>query len=589
MEKVDLQKFQHDPKGFIFFVSRQKRYLGIIVLVFVIIARSVYTLVPIISKDITDLLTNFGGEYEDLYELIGIFLVVMVVSMLGYRVTGLIASTWIPYMEKYAAQISFDYLTRHSAQYFANRLSGKLQNKIFNISNAVHNIFPIIFWNLTDLFVKLILSAILAFTVHFYVGCIFTFFSLVSIVYSIFVSRKLAKYSKDYAEAASEARGVMVDIIGNILAVKQNTALDRESHNAHDALEDYRKKHRKSWTFFEWSLLFNNIIIITMFSAVLIISVYFLRSGMTTPGDIVMLLVIMMGLYGELQFLSMSLNRFMEQYGQLREGLEEVFAPYDIIDQPCDCKSGDIDDGKIIFDHINFKYEDDDSQSVFKDLSLSIPSGQKVGLVGESGAGKSTFVSLLLRFVEPNDGTISIDGYDISQIEQNDLRSAIAYVPQEALLFHRSLKDNVTYSDPAVSDEEMFVAAERAHARKFIEELPEQYDTLVGERGVKLSGGQKQRVMIARAMLKKSPILVLDEATSALDSESEKLIQDALEKLMENRTTIVVAHRLSTLKKMDRIVVFDGGSVVEDGTHDELLEKKGKYYELWQYQTGNFN
>ncbi|PID52300.1 MAG: hypothetical protein CR972_02385 [Candidatus Moraniibacteriota bacterium] len=586
MNEKKLQKFQYDPKGFIFFAARQKVCLGIIIFICVIIARGVYTIVPFISKQITDLLTHFSGNYDDLYRLIFLLLIAMIVSMLIYRITGIIATIWIPYIEKYAAQISFDYLMRHGAQYFSNRLSGKLQNKIFNISQAIHNIFPIIFWNLTDLCVKLFFSIFLAFTVHFYVGCVFLIFSAITVIYSIFVSRKLAKYSQICAESASESRGVMIDVISNILAVKQNVALERESHNVDSALEDYRRKSQKNWNFFEWSLLFNNIIILTMFFVVLIVSVHFLREGVATPGDIVMLLVIMMGLYGELQFLSMSLNRFMEQYGQLREGLEEVFAPFDIVDRSYECKDGKMSKGDILFDHINFKYEDDDSQAVFKDLSFSIPSGQKVGLVGESGAGKSTFVNLLLRFVEPNDGVILIDGCDISKIKQDTLRNVVAYVPQDSMLFHRTLQDNIKYSDPHVSDEEMIIATKRAHAEKFIEDLPKKYNTLVGERGVKLSGGQKQRVMIARAMLKKSPILVLDEATSALDSESEKLIQDALEKLMEDRTTIVIAHRLSTLKKMDRIVVFDNGKIIEDGTHKELLEKRGKYYDLWQYQTG---
>jgi ATP-binding cassette subfamily B protein len=204
--------------------------------------------------------------------------------------------------------------------------------------------------------------------------------------------------------------------------------------------------------------------------------------------------------------------------------------------------------------------------------------------VGESGAGKSTFVSLLLRFVEPEDGKIVIDGENIACLRQDDLRRAIAYVPQEPLLFHRSLRENIKYGNSDASEEEMRVAVKRAHATDFIEKLPQGYDTLVGEKGIKLSGGQKQRIMISRAILKKAPILVLDEATSSLDSRSEKLIQSALEELMRNRTTIVIAHRLSTLKQMDRIIVFDNGKIVEDGGHKDLLNKKGKYYELWQHQ-----
>lgn len=584
MQKIDLQKFQNDPRGFLFFVAQEKKYLGIAVAISVVIARLFYMVMPFLTKKITDIMTNFTGDFHVVYLYVFALLGTVIFSTLCYRMTGFIAARWIPHIEVYAGQVSFDYLIEHSAQYFANRLSGKLQNKIFNIANAVSGIFPILFWDFLDLVVKLSLSAILALTVNIFVGLLFIFFVFVSMIYSAFISRRLSRYSWERAEAASEVRGVMVDIVGNILAVKQNVTTNRESYNAADVLKQYQNKHTRSWTFFEKALLFNNVIIFTMFAGVMFSSIYLWQQGSVSSGDVIMILLLMIGLFGDLQFLSMSFNRFMEQYGQMREGLEEVFMPYGIIDRS-DAQHVSITRGDIVFDHVNFQYEDDDSQSVFTDLSLTIPAGQKVGLVGESGAGKSTFVSLLLRFVEPENGTITIDGHDITHIRQDDLRSAIAYVPQEALLFHRSLRDNIAYNDADVSDELLYEAADRAHARGFIDKLPDQYGTLIGERGVKLSGGQRQRVMIARAMLKKSPILVLDEATSALDSESEKFIQDALEELMKDRTTIAIAHRLSTLKKMDRIVVFDDGKVIEDGTHEELLALRGKYFSLWQYQS----
>lgn len=589
MDAGHLQKFQKRPKDFILFVSRQKRYLGIVVVVFVVIARALYMVVPVMSKEITDVLTNFDGDYDVVYRYTGLLLFFLVVSSVSYRITGFVASQWIPKIEVYAAQISFDYLIRHSAQYFANRLSGKLQNKVFNISNAIASIFPILFWNFTDLFFKLTISIFLAFTVHVLIGSVFLTFTGISIIFSIFVSRKISQYSRDMTEAASEVRGVMVDVVGNILAVKQNTALARESKNVESVLDAYRIKHVKNWYFFERALVLNSVIYVLMIGVLLYFSVIFFQQGIVSAGDIVMVIILVLGLYGDLQFLSMSLNRFLEHYGQLSEGLDEVFAPHGIVDEKKADNDLEITNGEIVFDRVNFQYEEDDSQSVFNELSLTIPPGQKIGLVGESGAGKSTFVSLLLRFVEPESGKIMIDGCDISYIKQNILRSSIAYVPQEALLFHRTLEDNIKYSHPHASIEDIKLAARRAHAKEFIEKLPEAYSTFVGERGVKLSGGQKQRVMIARAMLKQSPILVLDEATSALDSESEKLIQDALEELMKDRTTIVIAHRLSTLKKMDRIVVFDNGKVVEDGTHEELLAQEGKYYSLWQYQSGKIN
>lgn len=246
--------------------------------------------------------------------------------------------------------------------------------------------------------------------------------------------------------------------------------------------------------------------------------------------------------------------------------------------------------GTIDIQSVNFAYHDDGSTNdrVFSQLNLHIPAGQKIGLVGPSGGGKSTLTRLLLRFDDVDDGSIAIDDQDIRKVTQVSLRRAISYVPQEPLLFHRSVLENIAYGQPDATLDEVRRAARLAYADDFIQKLPQQYDTIVGERGVKLSGGQRQRVAIARAILKDAPILVLDEATSALDSESEVYIQRALQQLMEGRTTLVIAHRLSTIQQMDRIIVLDNGQVVEDGSHHELQNNGGLYAKLWAHQSGGF-
>ncbi len=245
--------------------------------------------------------------------------------------------------------------------------------------------------------------------------------------------------------------------------------------------------------------------------------------------------------------------------------------------------------GAIEFDNVEFTYTDEkNNQEIFEDLYVSIEPGEKIGLVGPSGGGKSTFTKLLLRFADIQSGEIRVDAQNIAQVTQRSLREHIAYVPQEALLFHRSIKENILYGKPSATNVELRRAAKLAHASEFIDALPRGYDTVVGERGIKLSGGQRQRIVIARAILKNAPILVLDEATSALDSESEKLIQAALRELMQDKTTIVIAHRLSTIQQMDRIIVMDSGKIIEQGSHKSLLTKKGLYARLWAHQSGGF-
>jgi ATP-binding cassette, subfamily B, bacterial len=244
--------------------------------------------------------------------------------------------------------------------------------------------------------------------------------------------------------------------------------------------------------------------------------------------------------------------------------------------------------GAIHFNHLDFSHSDADGEPLFKDFDLAIKPGEKVGLVGHSGSGKTTLTRILLRFADVTKGAITIDSQDISKVRQADLRAAIAYVPQEPLLFHRSIHDNIAYGKPQATAEEVAEAARLANAAEFINTLPHGYETMVGERGVKLSGGQRQRIAIARAILKNAPILVLDEATSALDSESERLIQDALKKLMKGRTTIVIAHRLSTIQTMDRIVVLSDGRIIEQGSHTQLLKQGGTYADLWKHQSGGF-
>jgi ABC-type multidrug transport system fused ATPase/permease subunit len=308
------------------------------------------------------------------------------------------------------------------------------------------------------------------------------------------------------------------------------------------------------------------------------------EAGEITTGSLVFVLSLLMGMAYQLLFLGNAFQGGSQQFGQLKDAIGELLVPHDIVDS-VDAKSLVVARGEVAFTGITFAYGE---STVFENFSCVVKAGERLGLVGPSGAGKSTFVSLLLRQQDITSGAILIDGQDIRNVTQDSLRAAISIVPQEPALFHRTIRENIAYGKPDATDDEVIAVAKKAQAHDFISALPDGYNTLVGERGVKLSGGQKQRIAIARAMLKNAPILILDEATSALDSESEVEIQKALHALMAGKTVIAIAHRLSTLREMDRIIVLEQGVITEDGTHETLKDYGGTYARLWQHQAGGF-
>jgi ATP-binding cassette subfamily B protein len=308
--------------------------------------------------------------------------------------------------------------------------------------------------------------------------------------------------------------------------------------------------------------------------------------GYVTIGTFVLAQTYIVGLASQLWGLNRIIRQVYQSFADSKEMVEILLQKYEIADVP-HAKNLVVNDGKITFDKVSFSFGKEGE--VISNLNVTIKPGEKIAIVGPSGAGKTTFVRLIMRLYNINAGSISIDDQDISHVTQDSLRENISFVPQDPVLFHRTLMENIRYGRRDATDEEVITAARLAHCAEFIESLPLKYDTFVGERGIKLSGGERQRVAIARAILKKAPILIFDEATSSLDSYSESLIQDALENLMTNSTTIVIAHRLSTVKKMDRIISMENGKIVEEGTHDELSNKEsGLYKKLWDLQVGGF-
>jgi ATP-binding cassette subfamily B protein len=314
-------------------------------------------------------------------------------------------------------------------------------------------------------------------------------------------------------------------------------------------------------------------------------ALYLWNRGEIGVGDFTMAASLALLIIGDARNLSRRFLEFFEYVGNVANGVGTIVRAHDIVDAP-DAQPLQVRQGRIEFRDVRFAYTP--GQWVFEGLNVTIEPGQRVGLVGFSGSGKSTFVGLILRYYDPQSGRICIDGADIARVTQDSLHAQVGLIPQDPSLFHRSLRDNIAYAQPDVNLEEVAEAARLAHADEFIREMPEGYDSLVGERGVKLSGGQRQRVAIARVVLKDAPVLILDEATSSLDSVTERTIQENLDRVMGRKTVIVIAHRLSTIAHLDRILVFDRGRIVEDGKHEELLARQGFYHRLWTMQAGGF-
>jgi ATP-binding cassette subfamily B protein len=502
----------------------------------------------------------------------------------GFRTRDFLQSYTFPQMEAEIRMTMFDYVQKHSPKYFNEHFSGSLANKIGDmvlmtsviLRTVLGYYIPAIFICVITVAVFYSINAILAMTIvmwiviHFILCWIFT--------------RKCEKYSFIHGEIRSTLVGKIVDSLTNNFVVNLFFRFRFEK----DHIARYQKEeliaNRKAQIY--PVIMFSSIcaalaVEIFVLTAFLI---YYWMHGQISTGEVTQGFYTIWNVSMVLLLVADKSPEFFQALGIAKQALSVMQDPQDILDTP-NALNLSIKQGEITFDNVSFGYG---NKQVFKNKNIQIKAGEKIGLVGYSGAGKSTFVNLILRFFSLDGGKILIDGQDISQVTLESLRNNISLIPQDPILFHRSLEDNIRYGKVEASQEEVISAAKLAHCDEFIKNCSGGYNALVGERGTKLSGGEKQRIAIARAMLLKAPILILDEATSALDSVTEKYIQDSLEKLMANRTTIVVAHRLSTLSQMDRILVFDKGKIIEEGSHSDLLNKNGHYAHMWQMQAGGF-
>jgi ATP-binding cassette subfamily B protein len=480
---------------------------------------------------------------------------------------------------------AFEYLIGHSYHFFSSQFTGTLTRRVRKFSDAFETLFDSIMLQFfpTALFVGG--AVIILFLRNHTLGLVLGIWSVVFISFQILVARLRQPIRIARAEEDSRMTGALADALSNQTTISLFSGMQFENSRFREAIKKWRAATMLSWITDEWIWASLGLLMVGINIGMLYGAVIFWQQGLLTIGDFVLIQAYLITAFQQLVGINRNLRRFYDGYADASEMIEILNTPHDIKDLP-GAKPLIVTDRAIEFSDVDFYFHQ--TRSVLKDFNLHIQSSEKVALVGPSGAGKSTITKLLLRLYDVSKGKISIDGQDIAHVTQDSLREAIAFVPQEPILFHRSLMENIRYGRRDATDEEVIEASKKAHCHEFISGFPDQYETYVGERGVKLSGGERQRVAIARAILKNAPILVLDEATSSLDSESESLIQDALNVLMEGKTVIVIAHRLSTIMKMDRIVVIDGGTIVAQGTHNELLEQGGLYQKLWNIQAGGF-
>ncbi|MEK9166431.1 MAG: ABC transporter ATP-binding protein, partial [Patescibacteria group bacterium] len=542
---------------------------------------------PLLYKRLFDTLALGDGKaVASLVTVLLLILGVRLIHWLFWRVYWYTNSTFYARVMSDLLNTCFEYLQRHSYNFFNNNFAGGLVRRVNRYPKAFEEIADQLTLNIGQAVLRVgVILAILYFR-HWALAAIIFGWAVVYTAFSIWFSRYKLKYDAERAKVDTKTTAHLADTIANNINLKIFGGTLRETESFRGVTDELYRIRRFTWIL-GWSIdsvqgLFAVLLEFGIFYA----AVGLWQQGILTVGDFVLIQAYLLQIFWVLWDMGRYIRRMYESVADAAEMTEILTTPHEIQDAP---GAGNlrVTEGAIEFQDVSFRYHS--KKSILKHFDFKVVPGERVALIGPSGGGKSTVVRLLLRFYDIESGAVLIDGQNIAGVTQESLRDVIALVPQDSILFHRTLLENIRYARPSASDDEVKEAARLAHCHEFISEFPDGYETYVGERGVKLSGGERQRVAIARAILKDAPILVLDEATSSLDSGSEQLIQDALKNLMKGRTTVVIAHRLSTIMQMDRIVVIEKGAIVEEGKHEELLKaKQGIYQKLWRIQAGGF-
>lgn len=545
---------------------------------------------PYMMKVILDTVTKYTPEQGTLLHIliwpVLLYLFSLLCLNLVFRFYDAVRLYMLPSIQADIIGKMMQYIEYHAYEFFQKNFSGAIASQVKEMSEGVKEIIKIFINKFFSHTLAIGIATFTAASVHPMLAAIILIWAIVFLWVTTKISRDARQKAKTLSKVKSVTMGGIVDSLTNISSVRLFARNEDELLRLNNQLEHQVECGKK----LEWSMLriraFQGFSVFFMISLLLAFLVYARQYNLVSVGDFAFIISISISISEAIWNISDDLVTFSELVGRCNQALSLIEEPHKIQDLPT-AKPLVVLEGSICFDNVSFFYRPE--ISIFNNLNTTIQAKQRVGLVGFSGAGKSTFVNLITRTFDIQTGSILIDGQNIKHVTQKSLREHISFIPQDTILFHRTFMENIAYGSPTASEEDIILSAKKAYAHDFIMATEQGYQTTVGERGIKISGGQRQRIAIARAFLKNAPILILDEATSSLDSETESAIQDSLGKLMHNRTTIVIAHRLSTLMAMDRILVFDAGCIIEDGTHEELIEHSGLYARLWNVQVGKNN
>ncbi|NCN07175.1 ABC transporter ATP-binding protein [Candidatus Falkowbacteria bacterium] len=560
-----------------------------VIIASIVVASLIGIIIPLYFKQFFNLLTSDQDKALIVTELINVLFIIAALELVAWIFWRFVSFLNPHFQLKVIRDLSvmcFAYLHKHSFSYFNNNFGGSLVKKVKWFTNAFESIVNETIWQLIPLVINILAIFFVLSRINLLMGLgiliwVFVFLS----VNWIFIIFKL-KYDIQRSEAETTITGLLSDTITNNSNVKLLNGYTREIENYSQAADKLKLIRGLSWRF---SNIFDSIqgfLMIALEMVIFYIAIKLWFKDVITIGDFVLIQAYLLNIFMRLWDFGNVIRRIYSNLADAEEMTEVLNTDHEVKDIKT-AKNLVVNKGKIEFKDVIFNYNE--TRSIFKKFNLIIKAGERLAVIGSSGAGKTTIVKLILRMHNLDGGKILIDNQDISKVNQESLWHNVSLVPQDPILFHRTLMENIRYGKPEATDDEVYQAAKAANCHNFIQDTAEGYDTYVGERGIKLSGGERQRIAIARAILRNAPILILDEATSSLDSKSEKLIQDALDYLMKNKTVIVVAHRLSTIRKMDRIVVIIKGAVVEEGSHKQLIKKADSVYKKhWELQAGGF-